>query len=90
MRAQGYGCRATAKDLLVFSPQGVVDNELRTANECARHKLLDCIGDFALSGQCLEGRVEAHRSGHNLNAEFVQRLMSTHDAGILRSRHKAA
>ena len=90
LRAQGYGCRATAKDLLVFSPQGVVDNELRTANECARHKLLDCIGDFALSGHCLEGRVEAHRSGHNLNAEFVQRLMSTHDAGILRSRHKAA
>jgi len=90
LRSQGYGRRTTAKDLLIFNGKGVIDNELRTPNECARHKLLDCIGDFALSGYSLVGRVEAHRSGHTLNAEFIQRLMSSHEAGIQRHRPKAA
>jgi UDP-3-O-acyl-N-acetylglucosamine deacetylase len=90
LRSQGYGRRTTAKDLLIFNATGVVDNQLRTPNECARHKLLDCIGDFALSGYSLTGRIEAHRSGHTLNAEFIQRLMSSHEAGIHRHRPKAA
>jgi UDP-3-O-acyl N-acetylglucosamine deacetylase len=74
LRAQGYGKRTTARDLLIFGPKGVIDNSLRCPDECARHKLLDCIGDLALAGCDLVGVVEAHRSGHQLNAEFVRRL----------------
>lgn len=80
LRAQGYGRRTTARDLLIFGSTGVIDNALRAPNECARHKLLDCIGDFALAGCDLSGRIEAFRSGHQLNSEFVRRLKQTHAA----------
>lgn len=76
--AQGYGKRTTARDLLLFGKQGVIDNTLRCADECARHKILDCIGDLALAGCDLGGCIDAHRSGHQLNAEFVRRARLAH------------
>jgi UDP-3-O-acyl N-acetylglucosamine deacetylase len=78
LRAQGYGKRTTARDLLIFGPEGPIDNSLRAPDECARHKILDCIGDLALAGCDLAGLVEAHRSGHLLNAEFVRRAKLAH------------
>jgi UDP-3-O-acyl N-acetylglucosamine deacetylase len=78
LRAQGYGKRTTARDLVIFGPQGVIDNTLRAPDECARHKILDCIGDLALAGCDLAGVIEARRSGHQLNAEFVRRLKLAH------------
>lgn len=78
LRAMGYGRRTTARDLLIFGRDGVIDNTLRASNECARHKLLDCIGDFALAGCDLAGRVEAFRSGHTHNADFVRQLRLSH------------
>jgi UDP-3-O-acyl N-acetylglucosamine deacetylase len=78
LRAQGYGRRTTARDLLIFGPQGVIDNVLRAPDECARHKILDCIGDLALAGCDLAGVIRARRSGHQLNAEFVRRLKLAH------------
>ncbi|MCY2963116.1 MAG: UDP-3-O-acyl-N-acetylglucosamine deacetylase [Planctomycetota bacterium] len=80
LRAMGYGRRTTARDLLIFGHDGVIYNTLRAPDECARHKLLDCIGDFALAGCDLVGRVEANRSGHTHNAEFVRRLKQSHSA----------
>ncbi len=78
LRAQGYGKRTTARDLLIFGPDGVIDNELRAPDECARHKILDCIGDLALAGCDLAGVVSARRSGHQLNAEFVRQAKLAH------------
>ena len=78
LRAQGYGKRTTARDLLIFGPDGVIDNTLRTPDECARHKILDCIGDLALAGCDLAGVVCARRSGHQLNAEFVRQAKLAH------------
>ena len=78
LRAQGYGKRTTAKDLLIFGPDGVIDNALRAPDECARHKILDCIGDLALVGCDLAGVVSARRSGHQLNAEFVRQAKLAH------------
>ncbi|MFN0054324.1 MAG: UDP-3-O-acyl-N-acetylglucosamine deacetylase [Planctomycetales bacterium] len=78
LKAQGYGRRTTAKDLLIFNRQGVVDNSLRSDDECARHKILDCLGDVALIGCDLAGRLDAYRSGHALNAELVRRLKLAH------------
>lgn len=75
LKAQGYGTRVTPRDLLVFGEKGVVDNELRTGEECVRHKILDCIGDFALIGCDLSGHVSASRSGHRLNRELVRRIL---------------
>ena len=72
LKTQGLGKRTTAKDLLVFSEHGIVDNELRAREECARHKILDCIGDFALIGCDLHGYVTAWRTGHRMNHELMK------------------
>ena len=70
--AQGLGKRATLADLLVFDADGPIDNELRFRDECARHKVLDLVGDLALAGCDVVGHIVAHRSGHRLNAEMVR------------------
>ncbi|QDU46254.1 UDP-3-O-[3-hydroxymyristoyl] N-acetylglucosamine deacetylase [Symmachiella dynata] len=78
LKAQGYGARLTAADLVIFGQDGPIENKLRAVDECARHKLLDCIGDLALIGCDLQGHVIARRSGHRLNAEIVRRLKLAH------------
>lgn len=78
LQAQGYGRRTTPQDLLIFGAGGVIDNRLRAPDECARHKILDCIGDFALLGCDLHGQFHAYRSGHELNREMIQRVHSAH------------
>jgi UDP-3-O-acyl-N-acetylglucosamine deacetylase len=74
LRRQGLGVRTTAADLLVFGPNGPIDNSLRYGNEPARHKILDVVGDLSLFGHDLVGHVVAYRSGHPLNIELVRRL----------------
>lgn len=54
---------------------GYLNNlELRFINEPARHKLLDVIGDLALIGTRIKGRVVATRPGHKANTEFAQKI----------------
>lgn len=74
LKALGYGPRTTAKDLLVFTADGVLDNQLKAADECARHKILDCIGDFALTGCDVQGYFSAWRTGHQTNHELMRHL----------------
>jgi UDP-3-O-acyl N-acetylglucosamine deacetylase len=75
MIQQGFGLRVTARDLLLFNDAGPVDNQLHFDNECARHKVLDLVGDLALIGCRLEGHFLAHRSGHQLNALAARTLL---------------
>jgi UDP-3-O-acyl N-acetylglucosamine deacetylase len=72
LRRQGLGARTTAADLLVFGRRGPIDNTLRFANEPARHKVLDMVGDLSLLGVDLCGHVVAYRSGHPLNVELAR------------------
>jgi UDP-3-O-[3-hydroxymyristoyl] N-acetylglucosamine deacetylase/3-hydroxyacyl-[acyl-carrier-protein] dehydratase len=52
---------------------GYLNNvELHFHNEPARHKLLDVLGDFALMGLCIKGRIMATRPGHHANTETVK------------------
>ncbi|MEM9372377.1 MAG: UDP-3-O-acyl-N-acetylglucosamine deacetylase [Planctomycetota bacterium] len=67
----------TPADLLVIGPEGPVENELRFPDECARHKLLDLIGDLALLGRPLFARVHAHRSGHADTHAFCRMIRTT-------------
>ncbi len=76
MVAQGLGLRTSCQDLLVFGENGPIDNELRFADECVRHKILDLVGDLAMAGVDLLGRFTACRSGHRLNGELVATLMA--------------
>jgi UDP-3-O-acyl N-acetylglucosamine deacetylase len=70
----GVGRHLTARDLLVFGPNGLIDNEVRHANEPARHKVLDLIGDLYLCGVDLIGHVVAYRSGHSLNVALAKEI----------------
>jgi len=90
LKAQGYGSRTTASDLLVFGPNGVIDNQMRSPNECARHKILDCLGDLALIGCDVHGHISAYRSGHQLNREIVRRLQTAHPNSQIGGRQKVA
>ncbi len=74
LRRQGLGSKTKLSDLLVFGPRGPIGNRLRFANEPARHKLLDLVGDLALFGHDLCGHVVGNRSGHTLNVALVRRL----------------
>ncbi|MFN3191938.1 MAG: UDP-3-O-acyl-N-acetylglucosamine deacetylase [Aureliella sp.] len=78
LQQSGVAQHVTERDLLVFGPNGPINNELRFANECARHKALDVIGDLALAGCNLIGRVVARRSGHQLNGEMANVLRDKH------------
>jgi UDP-3-O-[3-hydroxymyristoyl] N-acetylglucosamine deacetylase len=74
LQSQGLGSRTSVKDLLVFGPHGPIDNKVRFANEPARHKILDILGDLSLIGCDLRGHIVAHRTGHPHNVELVRLL----------------
>lgn len=75
LRSRGLGRQVSFQDLLVFGEDGVIENRLRFEDECVRHKALDVIGDLAIAGFDIEGRIVAHKSGHQLNGQFVRRLI---------------
>lgn len=63
--------KAFKKDKLSVKPNGILDNlTLHFSNEAARHKLLDVIGDLALVGTRIRGRVIANKPGHKVNTCF--------------------
>ncbi len=60
-----------------IKPQGGILNniDLQFTNECARHKLLDVIGDLSLAGKRIKGRIIATKPGHKANTEFAKLIM---------------
>lgn len=79
LKAAGIGRHCTTQDLLIFGPDGPIENSLRFPDEPVRHKMLDVLGDLSLAGRRIHGRVAANRSGHSLNAALVRRIF---EAGI--------
>jgi UDP-3-O-[3-hydroxymyristoyl] N-acetylglucosamine deacetylase / 3-hydroxyacyl-[acyl-carrier-protein] dehydratase len=56
-------------------PQGILNNvDLHFDNECARHKLLDVIGDLSLCGRHIKGRIIATKPGHTANTNMARLL----------------
>ncbi len=67
MQKMGLFQHLTPSEMLVIGDGGPIDNRFRFDDEPARHKLLDLIGDLALVGRPIVGRIVARRSGHALN-----------------------
>jgi len=74
LQARGLASHVTERDLLVFDATGPAGNTLRFPDECARHKALDVIGDLAVVGCDLLGKIVGYRSGHQLNAQLAKML----------------
>ncbi|WNM18206.1 bifunctional UDP-3-O-[3-hydroxymyristoyl] N-acetylglucosamine deacetylase/3-hydroxyacyl-ACP dehydratase [Flavobacterium capsici] len=63
------------KETLTVKPNGILDNlTLHHPNEAARHKLLDVVGDLALVGVKIKGKVIANKPGHFVNTQFAKKL----------------
>ncbi len=84
VREGGLGLGADTTNTLVISENGVVENKFLFADECARHKVLDLLGDLNLLGVSIVGRVVGLRSGHSLNCRLVELL----SAGLHEARNK--
>jgi len=66
---------AFKKDNITVKPNGILDNlTLHYPNEAARHKLLDVIGDLALIGTRIRGKVIANKPGHYINTQFAKKM----------------
>ena len=66
---------AFGKDKISVKPNGILDNlTLHYPNEAARHKLLDVVGDLALVGTRIQGKVIANKPGHFVNTQFAKKL----------------
>lgn len=67
--------KAFGREEISIHPNGVLDNlTLNYPNEAARHKLLDVIGDLALVGVKIKGKVIANKPGHFVNTQFAKKL----------------
>jgi UDP-3-O-[3-hydroxymyristoyl] N-acetylglucosamine deacetylase len=65
---------------IILSRQGVQNGALRFPDEFVRHKVLDLIGDLALAGKRIQGKVVAERAGHAMHTALVKRLMQDRSA----------
>lgn len=66
---------AFGKEKISVKPNGILDNlTLHHPNEAARHKLLDVVGDLALIGTRIKGKVIANKPGHFVNTQFAKKM----------------
>jgi UDP-3-O-[3-hydroxymyristoyl] N-acetylglucosamine deacetylase len=80
LRDMGLIRGATKDCAIILSRQRVENGPLRFEDEFVRHKVLDLIGDLALAGRRIQGRVVAERAGHAMHTALVQRLMQDRSA----------
>jgi UDP-3-O-[3-hydroxymyristoyl] N-acetylglucosamine deacetylase len=80
LRAMGLIRGGSLENAIVLTRDGVMNGPLRFADEFGRHKALDLIGDLALLGLPLLGRVEARKAGHALHTQLVSHLLADHTA----------
>ncbi len=73
-QARGMGTHISPRDLLVINSDGPIKNSYRFPNECVRHKIVDLVGDLALVGRAVKGRIVAYKSGHSLNQQLARKL----------------
>jgi UDP-3-O-[3-hydroxymyristoyl] N-acetylglucosamine deacetylase/3-hydroxyacyl-[acyl-carrier-protein] dehydratase len=74
LKRQGLGKGANYENTLVVGEKDIINNKLRFEDECARHKILDLIGDVSLLGVPIKGHIIAIKSGHPLNIKLLMRL----------------
>ncbi len=81
LHAQGLALGGSMRNAILVDNDGVVNAEgLRFDDEFARHKILDCLGDLALSGAPIFGHLITYKPGHRLNNALLRELFAHPDA----------
>ena len=81
LQALGYARGGSLQNAVLVAKNGVINKDgLRHENEFIRHKMLDAIGDLALSGAPIIGSFSAKYSGHKLNNELLRKLLQSQNA----------
>jgi UDP-3-O-[3-hydroxymyristoyl] N-acetylglucosamine deacetylase len=75
MRNMGLIRGASEENAIVLTRDGLRNGPLRYTDEFVRHKVLDLIGDLALLGRRILGRIVADRAGHAMHTALVSRIL---------------
>ncbi len=89
LRSVGLIRGGSLDNAIVLTNDGVMNGPLRFPDEFGRHKALDLIGDLALVGLPLLGRVEAYKAGHALHTQLVSRLLADSSSWIITTEEEA-
>jgi UDP-3-O-[3-hydroxymyristoyl] N-acetylglucosamine deacetylase len=88
LRSMGLIRGGSLDNAIVLTNDGVMNGPLRFPDEFGRHKALDLIGDLALVGLPLLGRVEAYKAGHALHTQLVSRLLADSSSWVISSEEE--
>jgi len=80
MQSRGLALGGSLENAVVFDDDRCLNEPLRFLNEAVRHKALDLVGDLALLGAPLKGRIEAFAAGHAMHVDLAKKLLATPDA----------
>jgi len=80
LAAAGLAAGGRLDNCVLIGEDGVVNGQLRFPDEFVRHKILDVLGDFALLGQPIRGRITARATGHRHNVAMVRRMIEARAA----------
>jgi len=75
MRNMGLIRGASKDNCIVLTRDGIENGPLRFPDEFVRHKVLDLVGDLALLGKPILGRIVADRAGHAMHTALVSRIL---------------
>jgi UDP-3-O-[3-hydroxymyristoyl] N-acetylglucosamine deacetylase len=75
MRNMGLIRGASSENCIVLTREGVENGPLRFPDEFVRHKVLDLVGDLALLGKPILGKIVADRAGHAMHTALVSRIL---------------
>jgi UDP-3-O-[3-hydroxymyristoyl] N-acetylglucosamine deacetylase len=81
LRKANLALGGSLDNAIVLTPDGMLnETPLRFDDEFVRHKILDIIGDFALLGMPIKGKITAERSGHSVHASLMTKLLKAEHA----------
>jgi UDP-3-O-[3-hydroxymyristoyl] N-acetylglucosamine deacetylase len=81
LRKSNLALGGSLDNAIVLTPEGMLnEGPLRFQDEFVRHKILDIIGDFALLGMPIRGKITAEKSGHAVHAALMSKLLKTESA----------
>lgn len=76
LRKANLALGGSLDNAIVLTPDGMLnETPLRFDDEFVRHKILDIIGDFALIGMPIKGKITAEKSGHSVHASLMSKLL---------------